>query len=402
MRLVSKGLIAMSRTLAAVAALFVVVAPAVGQDVAVGDTITLVERQLHIPAHPAPGDNHVSFRFQSGSQATVLDLDSATTWVRIRGETVDGGSASGWITRKYIASTEASAGDLLQDELAWCPPKGSPGPHPAGRLRIATWNLGNLHSQDGQSIFVDSVKRQDVDYKRIRCYVRLFDPDILAVQEVDGEAALQRVVDTDVYDVHVSSRPLSGLGGKQNTGFAYKTGLSVSEKPDFTDLDVSNGSLRHGTRLDVEHNGTTVKLMSVHLKSGCFSNNTNNAGDCQTLSEQIPILEGWIDEEAEGPEPFIVLGDFNRRFNEPLDVAWSDLDDGDPPNADLTSVTLSMPISCRGNEFTRFIDHIIVDKRAVAFVEFSSFRHVTFRQDDKDDWDRISDHCPVVVDLWLE
>ena len=61
-----------------------------------------------------------------------------------------------------------------------------------------------------------------------------------------------------------------------------------------------------------------------------------------------------------------------------------------------------MPISCRGNDFTRFIDHIVFDQRAVASVEFSSFRHVTFRQADKDAWDRISDHCPVVVDLWIE
>ncbi len=376
--------------------------PAHGQDVAVGDTITLVKRQLHIPAHPAPGDNHVSFRFKSLSSATVLDLDAATSWVRIQAEVAGGGGDSGWITRKYIASTVPSTGDLLEDELAWCPFKGSPVPHPSGRLRIATWNLGNLHRQNGQSIFADSVKRQDIDYKRLRCYVRLFDPDILAVQEVDGEEALKRVVDTDVYDVHVSGRPNSELGGKQNTGFAFKKGLDATVRPDFTDLDVGNDGLRHGTRLDVEHNGTTMKLMSVHLKSGCFSNTTTNPSACDKLSQQIPILEDWIDARASEPEPFILLGDFNRRFNEALDVAWSELDDANPPNADLSSVTAEMPISCRGNEFTRFIDHIVLDKRAAAFVELSSFRHITFRQADKDRWDHISDHCPVVVDLFIE
>jgi hypothetical protein len=30
---------------------------------------------------------------------------------------------------------------------------------------------------------------------------------------------------------------------------------------------------------------------------------------------QVPVLEGWIGEAAQGPTPFIVLGDFNRRFN---------------------------------------------------------------------------------------
>jgi endonuclease/exonuclease/phosphatase family metal-dependent hydrolase len=303
---------------------------------------------------------------------------------------------------KYIGTSVPSGGDSPADELAWCPAKGSPDPHPSGRLRIATWNLGNLHARSGRSVYDDSVKRQDVDYDRIRCYVRLFDPDILAVQEVDGEAALRRVVDSDVYDVHVSARPKGELGGKQNTGFAFKRGLNVTERADFTDLDVADGRLRHGTRLDVELGGTTLELMSVHLKSGCFGNSTVNADACEQLFRQIPILESWIDDAANAPDPFIVLGDFNRRFNEAADTVWSELDDADPPNADLTAVTAEMPISCRGNDFTRFIDHIVFDRRAVASVEFSSFRHVTFRQADKAKWDLISDHCPVVVDLWGE
>ena len=77
--------------------------------------------------------------------------------------------------------------------LAWYPPKSSPAPHPSGQLRLATWNLENLHAQDGQSTSLEpdpSVKRTATDDDRIRCDVQLFDPDILAVQEVDGEAAL--------------------------------------------------------------------------------------------------------------------------------------------------------------------------------------------------------------------
>lgn len=122
-------------------------------------------------------------------------------------------------------------------------------------MRIATWNLANLHALDGQSTFGGSdpsEKRFAVDYERIRCYIRLFDPDILAVQEVDGEEALQRVIDTDVYDVHVSSRPKpKGMNGQQNTGFAYKKGLSVQEQPDVQTLDITpDGTLRRGTRID--------------------------------------------------------------------------------------------------------------------------------------------------------
>lgn len=144
--------------------------------------------------------------------------------------------------------------------------------------------------------------------------------------------------------------------------------------------------------------GQTFALMSVHLKSGCFQNSSTGSA-CNALKNQIPKLEDWIDDAAAGPHPFIVLGDFNRRLNQTGDLVWEELDDEDPENADLTAVTQDMPVSCRDNQFTEFIDHIVFDKRAIAFVDRSSFRHVTFRQADKPVWNQISDHCPVVVEM---
>ena len=203
-----------------------------------------------------------------------------------------------------------------------------------------------------------------------------------------------------MYDIVVSQRPKPGfMGGKQNTGFAFKKGLTVQPQPDFEALDVSNGSLRRGARIDVTHNGQTILMMSVHLKSSCFHNGMSGSA-CNKLFSQVPLLEGWIDQAANGPHNFVVLGDFNRRFNQPGDVVWTNIDDGQPPNADLTAITENMPISCRDNEFTEFIDHVVFGKGAVQFVDRSSFRHVTYRQADKDVWDKISDHCPVVVEVW--
>ena len=99
---------------------------------------------------------------------------------------------------------------------------------------------------------------------------------------------------------------------------------------------------------------------------------------------------------------FIVLGDFNRRLVQEGDLVWAAIDDGTPPNADLKAAGEEMPISCRDNTFIDFIDHIVMDKRATAWFEPSSFRHVTFRQADSDNWNLISDHCPVVAEFWVE
>ena len=376
----------------------------VAAEVRPGDQVRLIERDQHIPAHPAPGDTSVHLRFVSGSEATVLQVNPATGWIEVRGEPLQAGKNTGWITPRYLAGG-SDGEELGADTLAWCPPKGSPEPHPSGRLRLATWNLENLHAQDGQSTYTGadpSVTRIATDYDRIRCYVRLFDPDILAVQEVDGEEALSRVVDTEVYDVHVDDRPKGSLNGQQNTGFAVKRGLTVQRQPDFEALDLrGDGRLRYGTRIDVTHNGQTIQLMSVHLKSGCFDNATTSS-DCATLLAQVPVLEGWIDAAAQEPMPFIVLGDFNRRLNRPHDQVWAEQDDGKPANADLTTVTQDMPISCRDNKFPEFIDHIVIDQRMVPGVDRTSFRHVTYRQADKAVWEKLSDHCPVVVELWIQ
>ena len=119
------------------------------------------------------------------------------------------------------------------------------------------------------------------------------------------------------------------------------------------------------------------------------------------MLRQIPVLENWIDTAAASAEPFIVSGDFNRRLGLPGDTVRAELDDGQPVNADLRVITDNMPVSCRDNTFTEFIDHMVFDKRAAPWADATSFRQVTYRQADKSVWGQISDHCPVVVDLWI-
>src|SRR5919106_6965277 len=202
-------------------------------DVRPSDQVRFIERDQHIPAHPAPGDTRVHLRLVSGSEATALRVNAATGWIEMQGE------------------------------------------------------------------------------------------------------------------------PLQGT---ENTGFAFKRGLTIVRQPDFEALDIrGDGRLRYGTRIDLTHNGQTLQLLSVHLKSGCFDNASTSSA-CAMLREQIPVLEDWIDAAAQGPTPFIVLRDFQRRFNQANDQVWADLDDGEPANADLSVLTQEMPISCRDNTFTEFID----------------------------------------------
>jgi hypothetical protein len=206
----------MSRLLHLLVLLLLAAAPLVhAAEVRPGDQVRFVERDQHIPAHPARGDTRVHRRLVSGSEAMVLQVNAATGWIEVRGEPLQGTENTGWITPRYLAG-RPDGGELPPAPLAWCPSTGSPAPHPSGRLRLATWHLENLPAQEGQSTSSEpdpSVKRTATDDQPIGCYVRLFEPDILAVQEVDGEEALRRVVDTEVSDVHVDDRPKGTLNG---------------------------------------------------------------------------------------------------------------------------------------------------------------------------------------------
>jgi hypothetical protein len=90
---------------------------AVAADVRPGDQVRLVERDQHIPAHPAPGESRVHRRFVSGSQVTVLQVNPATGWIEVRGEPLQGPENTGWITPRYLAS-QSGGGDPTSDPLA--------------------------------------------------------------------------------------------------------------------------------------------------------------------------------------------------------------------------------------------------------------------------------------------
>ena len=76
---------------------------AVAAEVRPGDQVRLIERDQHIPAHPGPGDTRIHLRFVSGSEATVLQVNPATGWIEVRGEPLQGGENTGWITPRYLA-----------------------------------------------------------------------------------------------------------------------------------------------------------------------------------------------------------------------------------------------------------------------------------------------------------
>lgn len=269
---------------------------------------------------------------------------------------------------------------------------------PAPTITLASWNMEHLAERNGSGCR----PRTDADYAAMRAYVDAMAADVVAFQEVESRAAAERVFDPARYSIEIEQRIGTGRKGEcgggdragltinaQRTGFAIRKGLAFERQPDFTDLQAGNPDLRSGVDVIVRPTGgAPVRLLSVHLKAGCSSGNTNDA--CASLLQQVPVMERWIDARASEGTRFAVLGDFNRRLSMPADIVWAEWDDASPANADLSRAAGDQSARCNPR-YKDFIDHIVLDRRASA--DLVAFEERTYPAD------ALSDHCAITARL---
>jgi endonuclease/exonuclease/phosphatase family metal-dependent hydrolase len=283
-------------------------------------------------------------------------------------------------------------------------------------LKIATWNLEWFMKpetiraltpactpadapRDGarRSVPCDvasDLARSREDITALRKLAEKLDADIVALQEVDGPDAARLVF-------HDYQFCFSGRVAVQNNGFAIRRGLPFSCGPELAELSM-NDDVRRGVELKM-FPGTPqeFRLLSVHLKSGCAREplDSTRAG-CAVLARQVPILERWIDAQANEHKPFAVLGDFNRDLRrEPAGPAvWPVIDDGDPPAADLVNTAEGKAFqNCMPSQtFSGFIDYIVLGRQMAQGLVPDSFGRELFRPQDAQRR-KLSDHCPVFI-----
>lgn len=255
-------------------------------------------------------------------------------------------------------------------------------------VRLASWNLEWLNRREGHGV----VKRAEEDYARLRRYAEALRADVIAFQEVDGPDAARLVFAPSRFDVYVTADR-----DPQRAGFAVRRGLPATQHPDVASL--SQAGLRSGADVTVTACGRDVRLLAVHLKSGCFEGALGQGTRaCVKLGAQVPALEAWIDARAREATPFAVLGDFNRRFL-PNDTLFPELDDGNPPDADLTDAGAGVRSTCWGGKYPDLIDHIVLDRRAGRWVRPGSFAVALYDAADLQHRAKLSDHCPITVEL---
>lgn len=232
------------------------------------------------------------------------------------------------------------------------------------------------------------------------------DTDVVALQEVDGpEAAAQVFRQGWQLDCFVRRQH------PQKVGFAIREGIPYRCNGDLAALDIDGGTragadvtLWPGTRQE-------VRLLAVHLKSGCFTGKLDRSFEpCARLRQQVPVVEAWIDQRVREGVAFAVLGDFNRHLDKdarypagpdeaaPFNLiqAWSD---HTPPGAELLRATEGERyVGCDAEDrHKQYIDDILIDRKLADRNKNRRFARLPF--DAGDQGRTLSDHCPVVWSL---
>ena len=279
--------------------------------------------------------------------------------------------------------------------LAWLILALTPQTGSGDELHIAAWNLEHLDDSDGDGC----VGRSDADYVDLARRIEELDADIIAFQEVENEAAARRVFPVSEWDVEMSGRPPMQRSracwgnpearlGHLATGFAIRRGVAYRRNEDLKTLGGGQAFQRWGADITAMAAGRELRLLSVHLKTGCWGRKQDRDDrrrkTCATLQAQIKRLKAWTDARRAEGIAFVILGDFNRRLALPDDWAWRLLS---PPSAPLRLLTEGVQFGC-DPRYPAFIDHLVAGGGAETMLVDGSFR----------EWPRQRphpDHCAV-------
>ncbi|MCX5617360.1 endonuclease/exonuclease/phosphatase family protein [Bombella sp. TMW 2.2543] len=264
-------------------------------------------------------------------------------------------------------------------------------------LKLTSWNMDwlTLRPANDHALPADAPTRTAADFAALRHYAAKLHSDVLAFEEVDSLEAAQQVFPAEDYDLYITPDHIT-----QRVGLAVRrdAGLTVTINPEVTALNIPQHGrhypLRGGMDVTLQKRSSSLRLLVVHLKTGCWAQPlTAKKRACTLLYEQFHVIENWILDRLDDGIPFAILGDFNRRLT-PADPLMQALQS----DARLTLTTAGYTSPCRRHG-ELFIDHILLGNRARDWFIPGSLRVMTFRDAEKGL--TLSDHCPVSIQMQL-
>ena len=278
----------------------------------------------------------------------------------------------------------------------------------AQEVRVASWNIEHLAEHNK----VGCVPRSTLDYEKLRNFSELLNADVIALQEVENTAAVERVFPKSEWNIVLSDRPNSRSyncrgndqeSTQQRVAVVLRKGIKYQNKGSFEELGLKMEGLRYGVVVEIFGDRDTINLLALHLKSGCFVDDysTSKLRACEVLETQIETLDDWIENSIRENKKFIVLGDFNSRLTVENSMFWNKLVNMDNMPIGIQNGTQNLT-GCHPR-YPDLIDHIILgpetSKLQIQNSQMVHFYSSTGRHMAEEDM--LSDHCPVSLVLRL-
>lgn len=309
------------------------------------------------------------------------------------------------------------------------------GPLRTEPITIASWNIANLHHEEGFHLRAfsetfHSVARDTADFALLAAYrdriaLGSRPADIIALQEIGTRAALERLFPNALYETMISPRwrddDMPEGEGDVFTAIAVRrdAGIRVIARSDLPELGIlhtDGHETRAGTGALIEARGQLFWFLSVHLKSSCRgvkSIETSINDNCQTLWRQAGILRSWIEEKQASGHPFIIAGDFNRDLRRlaGADPFWKALNGVAPMQVLRAPEMVKYPIfadrTCptRRGTSTQPIDWFLIERNLARHVLLGTFLETHFSEEDMASsrgGRGLSDHCPISLQLAID
>ena len=255
-------------------------------------------------------------------------------------------------------------------------------------LSIATFNIAWLG--DGKD--PETIKRTSDDIVRIADIIQEMQSDIIALQEIENEEAIQRILQyLPDYSAFIGRK-----GRSQNVGFLYRTSLSIKDLGEYSPIAIDPNRNRPGYVVQIKKGNFDCVLMSVHFKSTSRYDSTDELRieSRNMRTEQSKRALSWMDSilQLGNEQDLFIIGDFNDFPKRKKDQTLQSLAESN------TGVFLTSELkSCKFQNLYA-IDHIYASTSAKTRYISGSERMIDIHSMySKDIAEKVSDHCPVIM-----
>lgn len=359
--------------------------------------------------------------------------------------------------RKYVFALAVSLGALS--------------PALAADIKFGNWNIQTLtYPGDPKTVFPDDYQRVPQDYTDLQKWRDLVGADVYFLQEVTSPAAIDAVFPSSQgwthcisgqyakdngEDIHPVCTAPGGTAEKpkvdtrtQYTAVAVRKGspATILSATDVPSLDVptktADGvrSVRWGLDVAMAVGQKKLRVLVVHMKSGCFDDYLNShdylenpvgktpsSTSCVVLGRQLFPLRAWIEARQSEAAAWMIVGDFNRRLDAGAgifqDEVWSALS-GYAPRRDASTgkfidtdgrndiqlfrepykeasvcwqeMKQRFPASLADQDEYNLlpIEFFLFGENLKALLNSETLRQITWPTPQVSDMTRLSDHCP--------